>query len=240
MVLGCLEGVFAQGHVYVLVSRVTDPANFCLVGLPPWDILEELAAALRNHGLDFDQVFERSVRCSNEFIYDPCRSGGLKDRFAQKYNSQRTIPITWRSLSATLNPQPLAFSVIKRVLDWIDRCDEASKQNLPAPPFRASDGGPIFPLEESEDYLWWVTDASRNQNKDEQKGDEDGPQSSEESEAQDEGERKADDALVSDSDPDSSRSEWGNSQSQTTVVLPVRYDTRPLRDQNCAWASRRS
>ena len=87
---------------------------------------------------------------------------------------------------------------------------------------------------------WWVTDASRNQNKDEQKGDEDGPQSSEESEAQDEGERKADDALVSDSDPDSSRSEWGNSQSQTTVVLPVRYDTRPLRDQNCAWASRRS
>ena len=27
-VLGCLEGVFAQGHVYVMVSRVTDPANF--------------------------------------------------------------------------------------------------------------------------------------------------------------------------------------------------------------------
>ena len=26
LVLGCLEGVFAQGHVYVLVSRVTDPA----------------------------------------------------------------------------------------------------------------------------------------------------------------------------------------------------------------------
>ena len=63
------------------MSRVTDPANFCLVGLPPWDILEELATALREHGLDVDQVFERSVKCSNEFIYDPCRSGGLKDRF---------------------------------------------------------------------------------------------------------------------------------------------------------------
>ena len=237
--LGCLEGVFAQGHVYVLVSRVTDPANFCLVGLPPWDILEELATALREHGLDVDQVFERSVKCSNEFIYDPCRSGGLKDRFAQKYNNQRTIPITWRCLAATLNPQPLAFSVIKRVLDWIDRCDDASKQNLPAPPFLGTDGSPIFPCEESEDYMWWVTDASRHRKKEEQ-GDEDGPQSSGSEAAQEEGERKADDALVSDSDPDSSRSERGDSQSQTTVVLPVRHDARPRRDPDCAWASRRS
>ena len=30
---GCLEGIFAQGHIYVLVSRVTDPQNFHLVGL---------------------------------------------------------------------------------------------------------------------------------------------------------------------------------------------------------------
>ena len=135
----------------MLVSRVTDPAVFCLVGLPPWDILEDLAAALRAKGLDVDQVFERSVKCSNEFIYDPCRSGGLKDRFTQKFNSQRTIPISWRSLAASLNPQPVAFAVIRRVLDWIDRCDDASKQNLPAPPFEAEDGTPIFPPEGSED-----------------------------------------------------------------------------------------
>ena len=32
LVFGCLEGTFAQGHVYVLVSRVTDPENFYLVG----------------------------------------------------------------------------------------------------------------------------------------------------------------------------------------------------------------
>ena len=36
-VVGCLEGVFALGQVYVLVSRCTDPRNFCLVGLPPKD-----------------------------------------------------------------------------------------------------------------------------------------------------------------------------------------------------------
>ena len=135
----------------MLVSRVTDPANFCLVGLPPWDILEDLAAALRAKGLDVDQVFERSVKCSGEFIYDPCKSGGLKDRFTQKYNSQRTVPISWRSLAVSLNPQPVAFAVIRRVLEWIDRCDDASKQNLPATPFETENGTPILPPEGSED-----------------------------------------------------------------------------------------
>ena len=156
LVLGCLEGCFAQGHVYVLSSRVTDPSNFALVGLPPFDILDDLAIALRAAGLDVDQVFENAVKASGEFIYDPCRSGGLKQRFAQKYQKERTVPITWRSLAANLNPQPLAFSVIKRVLDWIGRCDEASQQNLPAPPFQAVDGSKIFPDEKSEDALWWV------------------------------------------------------------------------------------
>ena len=220
-----------------LRSRVTDPANFSLVGLPPFDILEDLAAALRAAGLDVDQVFENAVKASGEFIYDPCRSGGLKQRFAQKYQKDRMVPITWKSLEATLNPMPLAFSVIKRVLDWIDRCDEASKQGLPAPPFRAADG-PIFPDEESEDALWWCTDIKRKQKADE-KGDEDGPpESSDSEEGQDEGEKKPDDALTSDSDPDSSRSERGESQSQT-VVLPVRHDRRPP-DPNCAWASART
>ena len=55
--------------------------------------------------------------------------------------------------------------------------------------------------------LWWVTDASRLRKKDEKKADEDGPTSSEDGEAQDEGQRKPDDALTSDSDPDSPRSD---------------------------------
>ena len=33
-VLGCLEGVFALGQVYVLISRVTDPINFSLIEMP--------------------------------------------------------------------------------------------------------------------------------------------------------------------------------------------------------------
>ena len=52
IVRGLLEGIFAQGQVYVLVSRVTDPRNFHLLGLPPLDMLEEVAAAWRVAGLD--------------------------------------------------------------------------------------------------------------------------------------------------------------------------------------------
>ena len=83
--------------------------------------------------------------------------------------------------------------------------------------------------------LWWVTDASRLRKKDEQKADEDGPTSSEDGEAQDEGQRKPDDALTSDSDPDSPRSDRGASQSQQAVVLPVRYDTRAPCDPSVQW-----
>ena len=46
LVIGCLEGVFAMGQVYVLASRCTDPQNFSLVGVPPKDLLHDVAAAL--------------------------------------------------------------------------------------------------------------------------------------------------------------------------------------------------
>ena len=116
---------------------MTDPANLWLVGIPPCDILDDLVQALRAKGLDVDVVFQRAAAVSGEFIYDPCRSGEFRDRFAQKYNRERTIPIKWRCLAATLNPQPVAF----------DRCDEASQRNLPTPRFLAEDGSPIFPPE---------------------------------------------------------------------------------------------
>ena len=57
-VIGCFEGVFALGQVYVLVSRVTDPMNLVLVGVPPKDLLEDIAAALLACGVDVDKYFE--------------------------------------------------------------------------------------------------------------------------------------------------------------------------------------
>ena len=50
--IGCFEGVFALGQVYVLVSRVMDPQNFVLVGVPPEDLLEDITAALLGQGVD--------------------------------------------------------------------------------------------------------------------------------------------------------------------------------------------
>ena len=57
IVRGLLEGIFAQGQFYVLVSRVTDPRNFHLLGLPPIDMLEEVADAWRAAGLDVSPVW---------------------------------------------------------------------------------------------------------------------------------------------------------------------------------------
>ena len=60
--------MFAQGQVYVLVSRVTDPQNFVLVGLPPKDLLDVVASAWREAGLDVDECFRRAVSVTNESL----------------------------------------------------------------------------------------------------------------------------------------------------------------------------
>ena len=78
------------------------------------------------------------------------------------------MPIKWRSLEETLNPQPVAFDVIRKLLQYIDSCDEASKSNLPPPRLCAEDGSPIFPPEGDEFELWWLTDAKRKEKGDEQ------------------------------------------------------------------------
>ena len=147
------------------------------------------------------------------------------------------MPITWRSLADTLNPQPVAFDVIRKLLKWIDRCDHASQQNSPPPPFCAEDGSSIFPPEGNECELWWLTDVKRREKgEDEQKADEDGPPSSE-SEEQDEGgadEQKAAE-LTEDSDPDSPR---GGSQPQSQgLILPVRYDSQSTWTPCRGWAT---
>ena len=149
------------------------------------------------------------------------------------------MPIKWRSLEETLNPQPVAFDVIRKLLQYIDRCDATSKSNLPAPRFCAEDGSSIFPPEGNKFELWWLTDVKRREKgEDEQKGDEDGPPSSD-SEAAGEGEadkeKKAAD-LTYDSDPDSQRSDQ-EPNSQQGVILPVRYDSRSTRTPDMRWAA---
>ena len=157
-VQGCLEGVFALGQVYVLSSRVTDPAHFQLVGVPPEDLLEEVAQAWREAGLDVDACFAKAAEVTNEWTYtpaglqrNPCEN--VRRRFKPVAEEQRRVPLRLQTLAVILNPQPAAAEVLHGVLDWIDRCDQASQAQQPPPPAARSDGTALFP-----DHEWWLTD----------------------------------------------------------------------------------
>ena len=46
----------------MLVSRVTDPQNFLLIGVPPKDLLEYIAAALIAFGINVDDFLRLHAR----------------------------------------------------------------------------------------------------------------------------------------------------------------------------------
>ena len=194
--IGCFEGVFALGQVYVLVSRVVDPQNFVLVGVPPKDLLEDLAAALVARGVDVDKYFEDACSVTREWIYDR-EALRLRDRIKVKFNNEHALPVKLKALDEILNPQPEAQVVIHRLLDWMGRVDLATQTGAPRPSFRTADGHDIFP---DNDEPWWLTDVSRRAPEEQDPGDEDGPPS----EVEEEGWQQAE---VSDDDPVSSEAE---------------------------------
>ena len=198
IVRGCLEGVFAQGQVYVLISRVTDPRNLELLGLPPKDLLDDVMAAWRAAGFDPIECLRNAASVTNDFYYVPDPELPFVERIRKREKSSKMIPVTWRHLDDILCPQKSAAKVIHRLLGWIDRVDEASKTSNLRPLFEHVDGSPIFPLEGDEDEKWWLTDVQRKEQGQQQGCDEDGPVSSE-------GEQLSndDEALLEDEDPSS-------------------------------------
>ena len=194
--IGCFEGVFALGQVYVLVSRVMDPRNFVLVGVPPKDLLEDIAAALLGQGVDVDKYFEDVCSVTREWVYNR-EAPRLRDRIKVKFNNEHAFPVKLKALDEILNPQPDAQVVIHRLLDFMDRVDLATQTGAPRPLFQTTDGEDIFP---DNDEPWWLTDVSRRAPAEEQDpGNEDGPPSEMEEEGQQ--------AEVSDEDPVSSDAE---------------------------------
>ena len=191
LVLGCLEGVFALGQVYVLFSRVTIPHNCQLVGIPPKDLIDAVAEALPAAGFDVDACFKRAATVTGEWVYTP-GDGPVSARITPKWSAERNIPLKCRTLAEVLNPQPQASTVIRNLLGWIDRVDTASQHGTPRPSFSTLEGEDIFP-----DDPWWLTDVQKRAVPEEESepGDEDGPPS-------DDG--QADDAaLTDDEDPPS-------------------------------------
>ena len=96
----------------------------------------------------------------------------MKDRIDQKYNHEQSVPLKFRTLAETLNPQPDAHVVFQRLLDFIERCDIASQLGLPRPEFKTLDGEAIF-LEDDEP--WWLAEVSKRISAEDRRGDEDGP-----------------------------------------------------------------
>jgi hypothetical protein len=162
VVRGCQEGVFAFGQVYVLVSRVTDPRNFRLIGLPPWDMLDEVAQAWADAGFDVDECLRAACAATDEWelaarrLWDP--RSNVCCRLLHKWKSWQTVAVKPHTLEEILNPQPKATQVIHRLLDWIDRVDRATAVGVPRPAFAAQDGTPIFP---DMDEQWWLTEQQR-------------------------------------------------------------------------------
>ncbi len=128
-----------------------------LVGLPPKDLLEDVALAWKQAGFDVDECFRRAVSVTNEWTYTSGTGVRVAERIAPKWISERTIPPKLRSLEECLNPQPLAASVMHKLLDWIDRVDSASQLGLLPPPLQTRAGDAIFP-----DEPWCLTDVQGN------------------------------------------------------------------------------
>ena len=157
-------------------SKVTDPKNIVLVGIPPKALIEDIAQALIRNGINVDNYFKTACSVTKEWIYDDSHIK-VTARIRQKFSNEQFVPLKSKTLSEILNPQPAAAIVIKKLLDWIDRCDIASQTGAPKPPFETEDGQPIFP---EDDDPWWLSEIQKRkveENEEEVVGDEDGPAS---------------------------------------------------------------
>ena len=147
----------------MLVSRVTDPAHCCLIGLPPADLLDAVAKAWQDRGLDVNACFAAAAEVSEDWEYAPATTGqdptrNVRRRLTKRQAEERRTPARLRSLAEVLDPQPQTAAVLHRLLDWIDRADRAAQAAEPKPAFTTTDGDPVFP-EDGEQ--WWLTEFER-------------------------------------------------------------------------------
>ena len=103
-VIGSLEGEFVQGQLYKMLSRVRDPTNFMLIGLPPKDLIEDVAEELHRSGIDVDAYFEDACKVTGEW-HDRTKAR-LVDRIPpNSSDDENSIPLEWNTLAECLNPE---------------------------------------------------------------------------------------------------------------------------------------
>jgi len=121
------------------------------------------------------ECFKRATTVTNEFVCTHGSGGDIRDRFAPRLMSDRTLPVRHRVLSEVINPQPDAIQVIRKLLTWIGAVDSASQRGGARPEFKTTEGEPILP---GEDKKWWLTDVQQRKKPEEvHSADEDGPAS---------------------------------------------------------------
>ena len=165
-VYGCLEGVFAAGQVYVLWSRVTNPLHFHLVGLPPKDMLDEVAKAWQDAGMDVDKCFRRAMDVTGDWMYTDAVKGedatkNVMSRLTAKYDHQRRVPLRLKTLKDILDPQPTTAKVLHQLLAWTDQ-EDYSSQGHPL----SGNGGSANPTAAADLFnkaptKWWMTEFER-------------------------------------------------------------------------------
>jgi hypothetical protein len=159
VVHGCLEGIFAHDQMYVLASRVTDPQNFRLVGLPPMDLLQEVVDAWLVAGLDLEKCLRVMCAATDEWeMIDGPIHADIGDRLKHKWKLGQTIPMKVRTLAEILKPQPQLSDTLPNLLDWIGRADAAASGGDSKPAFQTTTGHNIFP---PMGELWWLTDVQK-------------------------------------------------------------------------------
>ena len=183
-----MEGVFAAGSLYVLISRVTDPGNLELIGLPPADLLDDVAEELLRRGIDVNAFFKAACTITGEWVYTDAPTGlspgaarDVRSRLRPRLEARRRIPLKLRTLKETLEPQPAMTAVISRFLEWAEREDSALHAGLPPPKFETATGARIFPSDGEE---WWLTDVQLRKDKATETIIEDGPGSGDEGQEQ--------------------------------------------------------
>ena len=135
------------------MSRVTDPKNFQLLGVPPVDLLEDVALAWREAGLDVAECLRKCVTVTNEFEYVEGQER-IKDRIRPRKIDAKLIPVKNRKLAEILNPQPKCSVILHKLLQWIDRCDHASQIGEEKAPCIDDSGDDIIPSD--PENLWFT------------------------------------------------------------------------------------
>ena len=131
---------------------------FRAIGLPPNDMLEEVARAWAAAGHDVDAVLQAAASVTSDWEYtptehgrDPCRE--IMERLQPTCKKKRRVPLKLKTPAEILNPQPTTASVLHALLQWIDLADLASQRNQPRPSVERESGMPIFP-----EGAWWLTE----------------------------------------------------------------------------------